>query len=1321
MWAVEKSSFLIFRRLRRRWQTPNHSSDGGTWALVSNVRWALSTDISALMGDECCLIPKNERGDENRERVEFYELTKKPWFHLNAKVVCAGSINNDADFLVSATQAGRHTVSLGEHEVSFSLNLFPNGFSIGKPAEGLLLPLLQDVPKLLHPYDRSSETLLSVSVNLAVWNDLALQAVEYGWLPGDILDDIPCKYIDGTIVCEVWDYRNCIPKTGTAVSSGNKFPVVQRVCLRMCTENVVKDMLSVSNDCWTYSDLLEVESRIVKAIQPEIFLDPTPSLDRLCRTPVSKKLDLGICNRRWRKRKSEEPAAILIPSNLSYSTNIKRNGMLDNASLHAQVLDGSTPCTKRISSVTPEIQHCSVAQEALKHSLQMASVPNHQMAVSSRLISTNPIPEQEVTDSYCDLRNRGTNLKKWDEYQAQLDTNSGILKKPKQEQFVMAQQQLSGVPMGTHGDDIQWKGTQQQLEAERIRFAGIGGTKHPQLMMSDSQLAVLEGIPKMDVGRLSYSDQRGPQYCTKDEHMETSEIEKAETGKNRDVHHAVSIRNEQSNLLQPQMLLQSPVMRAHFPPPVQWNNPVQQIEKDVKRDDITPKRKSLQSHRVHSAGSVQAPVATSRSGESSGLSVQPAYATCQQPSVVGSNKEKTALMPGHVRGTAAVNSAHNDSLPRENPATLPIKRKSGSLPKTPNLSGVGSSANVNNVHSPFSANSPLVGTSPAPPPSGPRGDPAVLERFSKIEKLSQRYQLGHKEHKVHQCLEKKHGLADPRLPALLLSQPEDADGFRDPAGRLPMSRSLVGGSINICKMRTLIFVRSRRAYQGNGIPVIVRDSKSLLMFERPKDHMVELRIKYGDSENDPQYELPMLATAHHADLLAAQFASLMARLEGFQLTNDDVRRCSHSIDGASSSQSVFPGALAWSGPAELPHPTSISGQLMNAAAPLSSSIPTQGSQQLAQTLTRTRVLSPDNLQALQMSSSYLHRPHQPDSAAHLVAMQQQAQNPQIQRNLPPIGNNLLGSMNVQMGNQVINMHLQLQQQRQLQQRKTMAGGLEPPMGMGMGMGMGNTAMVQSINGSQGLGNIAGLGSMSSVVGMNGLGGSISASTGRHVPGMCNLSQVGNLNHFSNLSQQLRAGGTSPAQAAALAKIRMQQARGRGLLSGGPTRNSMDSVGGMVGSGLVHSGCMLSQTISRSVMAQLQRGGMTHMGPPMVSSIINQQQQLLALHQTGSPLQQMSSPLLSPQLSGLPEQAGSPMAHPSPQQVSQQVPMSPQQLSSGAGPQQQMSAGNVGAGPGSPQLSSQTLGSVGSITSSPMELPGAAKYSATVSNGMVGGD
>lgn len=32
---------------------------------------------------------------------------------------------------------------------------------------------------------------------------MCFKAIESGRLPGDILDDIPCKYVDGKLVCEV--------------------------------------------------------------------------------------------------------------------------------------------------------------------------------------------------------------------------------------------------------------------------------------------------------------------------------------------------------------------------------------------------------------------------------------------------------------------------------------------------------------------------------------------------------------------------------------------------------------------------------------------------------------------------------------------------------------------------------------------------------------------------------------------------------------------------------------------------------------------------------------------------------------------------------------------------------------------------------------------------------------------------------------------------------------------------------------------------------------------------------------------------------------
>ena len=46
-------------------------------------------------------------------------------------------------------------------------------------------------------YYNISCTYLPISVIMC------LEAIESGHLPGDILDDIPVKYVDGSLICEV--------------------------------------------------------------------------------------------------------------------------------------------------------------------------------------------------------------------------------------------------------------------------------------------------------------------------------------------------------------------------------------------------------------------------------------------------------------------------------------------------------------------------------------------------------------------------------------------------------------------------------------------------------------------------------------------------------------------------------------------------------------------------------------------------------------------------------------------------------------------------------------------------------------------------------------------------------------------------------------------------------------------------------------------------------------------------------------------------------------------------------------------------------------
>ncbi|GJV64443.1 retrovirus-related pol polyprotein from transposon TNT 1-94 [Tanacetum coccineum] len=92
-----------------------------------------------------------------------------------------------------------------------------------------------------------------------------LTDIEYGyistWIP---LDDMKCKYINGTILCEVRDYRVFID-----------IPVINKVPLKMTLAGLVKDMSKMSEQ-FSYQESLEFESRVLKSMHPFLNLEPTP-------------------------------------------------------------------------------------------------------------------------------------------------------------------------------------------------------------------------------------------------------------------------------------------------------------------------------------------------------------------------------------------------------------------------------------------------------------------------------------------------------------------------------------------------------------------------------------------------------------------------------------------------------------------------------------------------------------------------------------------------------------------------------------------------------------------------------------------------------------------------------------------------------------------------------------------------------------------------------------------------------------------------------------------------------------------------------------
>lgn len=52
------------------------------------------------------------------------------------------------------------------------------------------------------------------------------------------------------------DYRKCFSKAGKSVPSATDSPFISRLCLKLSLENVVKDIPLISDNAWTYGDLM---------------------------------------------------------------------------------------------------------------------------------------------------------------------------------------------------------------------------------------------------------------------------------------------------------------------------------------------------------------------------------------------------------------------------------------------------------------------------------------------------------------------------------------------------------------------------------------------------------------------------------------------------------------------------------------------------------------------------------------------------------------------------------------------------------------------------------------------------------------------------------------------------------------------------------------------------------------------------------------------------------------------------------------------------------------------------------------------------------
>ncbi|QCE02363.1 Transcription factor Spt20 [Vigna unguiculata] len=1233
---------------------------------------------------------------------------------------------------IPQSSASSETLSLAEREASFTLNLFADGYSIGKPSENEAANTTkyQDFPKLLHPYDRSSESLFL--------------AIESGHLPGDILDDIPAKYVDGALICEVHDYRRCSFDKGSSVSAESS-PTVSKVCLKMSLENIVKDIPSITDKSWTYGDLMEVESKILKSLQPKLHLDPTPKLDRLCESPLPAKLNLP------RKRLRNMPEFAVTSTNKIHGkkvcidrvqeASIGRLGDSGNTSSNAIVQQ--THENQSMQNLTPNVAMALrpknfIPDSSIPNFPMMSHQPRYGMAVGTArsLQEQGPVPSinssgaspsaQDVMISYADHANSSASLHGKRDQDGQASPLSNIAKRMRPTSAVveaMQHQQIGSHVESLQGSDMNWQNTlQQQALARGIQYGSGGIQKFSQ--------QVFEGGVNQEMGAVSFTaGQQGMRLVAKEEQFEIDKVDGAETNRNR------SEMEMETNILDPQQLRlqqrlpQHAYMRPNFPQAA-WNLG-QHIDKETKKDDQHQKRKSVQSPRLSTGALPHSPL-SSKSGEFSNGAVGPSFGPSSMAAVPGTaQKDKTSM----VSVPATVGTPSGDSTQRQQQAQLAAKRRSSSLPKTPAMNGVGSPASVGTTSVPLNANSPSVVTSSLVD----QGLQNMLERFSKIEMVTMRHQLNFKKNRVEDFQMKKQNVYVTSPIAPYIASSTSSEGVIDDS--ISLSKSLIGGSMNACKMRILTFCVPERVVQGNHVSLVPRLRTRMIIYEK-SDGTVALY--YGDVEEADYLAaedyLLTLPNTHSADLLAEQFCSQMIR-EGYVKEDDRIQLKPNLVNLPSGNQSTAPNnAVVEMQQYGEPVPGQSSNEI---AKPVSGN---NASINLSQNLvTNPRMLPPGNPQALQISQGLLSsasmssRPQQLDSQQTVQQQQQQQmqqnqhtliqqQNSQFQRSPMMLGTNQLSHLNpvgqnsnMPLGNHILNkssaLQMQMfQQQQQQQQQPQMQRKMM--VGLGTNVGMGN--LRNNLVGLAPMGNPMGMGSARGGIGGSGISAPMTSIAGMGNMGQnpMNLSQTSNITN--SISQQFRSGSLNSTSAEILSKLRLV-----------PTRNMMGSpqsnLAGISGARQMHPG-----TAGLSIMGRtnaMQRP----MGPPKMMAGMNlymnqqqqqhqqpqqqqQHQQQLQLQQQLQQQQQQQETSSQLQAVVSPPQVGSPsMGVPplnqqtqqqaSPQQMSQRTPMSPQ-ISSGA--IHAISAGNPEACPASPQLSSQTLGSVSSITNSPMDMQGVNK-------------
>ncbi|XP_026430076.1 protein PHYTOCHROME-DEPENDENT LATE-FLOWERING-like isoform X2 [Papaver somniferum] len=1132
------------------------------------------------------------------------------------------------------------------------------------------------------------------------------------------------QYVEGTLLCEVRDYRKGALVPGNVISSMSGLPVITKVSLKMSLENVMKDIPLISDDSWTYGDLLEVESRILKALQPKLCLDPSPMLERLSSEPAPKKLNLGLSGRQ--KRRSRHMPEVTVASNIqTHGKKVQPDASGDSGTISG---DATQSVSNGHVSSNSELSPKSLGLEASLPALPLsANQRKYQQGVDQRVMQDH-VSGPAVQASRALPSSRGLTMthndgnggvpslhEKRERQDAQLEPLSNASKRARQTLVsldVVPQKGVGSQLETITGPDLFLKNTvfHQPAESRDARYVSPGDQKFSQ--------KVLEGVPNREP---FCADQKGLGIGGKDDPRQIEKLDKPEFGRSKRASHAIGMENSQLDPQQGRInqgIPPHPLMTSHFPSPMQRKNLGQLVDKDLRIEDQLHKTKQMQSPRA-SSGAMESPKSF-RSGEilSGWLGPQLGIAA----SAYGVTQKPTGHSLTTVDGTPSLASNPADSMQRPRQEPTAPRRISNSLSNNQALSGVGS---------------PSVSTTPL-------SDHSILDKFSKIEMLTQRHQLNCKKKKEDSISVTKPASYSTHLISVCPSDVSNTEELREPNCITQLSKSLVGGSMNICKVRALNFCQNEHKFQGN---VVIPRRNRLILAEDESDGTVA--TQYGIYNNeilDSKELLPALPNTYHADLLAAQFCSLMRR-EGFQLKDDQIQ----PIPNVSMHyESSGPGVASKGVSAEMiaSQPSFASGAPVNNENSSVNSfqnllagpqiLPPGDNQPLFSKGLTSSVETPPSSQNLNPQSSAQSHQQNPN----LVIQQQQ--HPQIQRSsmmistspvshMNPIGQN----SNVQLANQMMNRHSKLQhqqrqqqqmvlqqqqqqqqQQRVLQQQQQLQMQRNMMSGLVTGMGMGN--MRNNMVGLGGLGNVMGTGTIVRGVGVAGISGQTVPMLG--LGGMDQNRMT--IYHVVNmLDQEVQLGKISQVQATAvLARFMANQNHGSifgerqsgiagmstGQMHPGSNINYIQNT--TMGLPQMIPGIMIQQKQAQDLMLQQQQQLRQQQPQPQQQQQQQQprqQQPPQQQQQVGSPSETVvSSPLvgsppsaatIQPQLS---QQLSPQLQQLSPHQISQQTAMSPQLSSGTMPPLNATAAASTGVGPASPQVIASP---VGSITSSPMEV------------------